>query len=341
MGALFGSLLLGVLDVAGKYYVPSIGAFIIYARDGRHADPASARLVRARRRAMSVAAATATTDRLAAHLQRRARWRWLEIAFWLAVLAAHLRIAVARGDHQRNADRRPVCSVARSHSRTGRHRLARPRGVLWPWRLYRGDPREPGIRRPPARARLRRRRRRPCRPCDRAAAAARRRLDAADGDDGRRADARRARQPQRLAHRRRGRAQLLDRAGARPVPDRLHRAAQRGALQLRGPVPACSCSRAGSRTRRSACRWRRSARTACALAPSASRQPTHRRDLYVCGGLRGRGGRAARADDADRLARPVRLPSLGRRHADADHRRRRLSLWRHHRRRGVHRAAGT
>jgi branched-chain amino acid transport system permease protein len=31
VGALFGALLLGVLDVAGKYYVPSIGAFIIYA----------------------------------------------------------------------------------------------------------------------------------------------------------------------------------------------------------------------------------------------------------------------------------------------------------------------
>ena len=30
LGALVGSLLLGVLDVAGKYYVPSIGAFIIY-----------------------------------------------------------------------------------------------------------------------------------------------------------------------------------------------------------------------------------------------------------------------------------------------------------------------
>jgi branched-chain amino acid transport system permease protein len=30
IGALAGSLLLGVLDVAGKYYVPSIGAFIIY-----------------------------------------------------------------------------------------------------------------------------------------------------------------------------------------------------------------------------------------------------------------------------------------------------------------------
>jgi branched-chain amino acid transport system permease protein len=31
LGALFGALLLGVLDVVGKYYVPSIGAFIIYA----------------------------------------------------------------------------------------------------------------------------------------------------------------------------------------------------------------------------------------------------------------------------------------------------------------------
>ena len=30
LGALFGALLLGVLDVAGKYYIPSIGGFIIY-----------------------------------------------------------------------------------------------------------------------------------------------------------------------------------------------------------------------------------------------------------------------------------------------------------------------
>ena len=30
IGALLGALLLGILDVAGKYYVPSIGAFIIY-----------------------------------------------------------------------------------------------------------------------------------------------------------------------------------------------------------------------------------------------------------------------------------------------------------------------
>ncbi len=31
LGPLLGALLLGVLDVAGKYYVPAIGAFIIYA----------------------------------------------------------------------------------------------------------------------------------------------------------------------------------------------------------------------------------------------------------------------------------------------------------------------
>ena len=55
--------------------------------------------------------------RLAAHLSRRARWRWPEIVFWLAILGADLRFAVARGDHQRGADRRPVRVVARSHPR--------------------------------------------------------------------------------------------------------------------------------------------------------------------------------------------------------------------------------
>ena len=36
---------------------------------------------------MSAPEAAAVTARLAAHLQRRARWRWPEIAFWLAILA--------------------------------------------------------------------------------------------------------------------------------------------------------------------------------------------------------------------------------------------------------------
>jgi branched-chain amino acid transport system permease protein len=30
-GPLYAALLLGVIDVAGKYYIPQIGAFIIYA----------------------------------------------------------------------------------------------------------------------------------------------------------------------------------------------------------------------------------------------------------------------------------------------------------------------
>ena len=36
---------------------------------------------------MSVPAAAATMDRLAAHLHRRAGWRWSELIFWLGVLA--------------------------------------------------------------------------------------------------------------------------------------------------------------------------------------------------------------------------------------------------------------
>ncbi len=37
---------------------------------------------------MSAAEASVTTRRIAAHLNRRARWRWPEIVFWLGVLAA-------------------------------------------------------------------------------------------------------------------------------------------------------------------------------------------------------------------------------------------------------------
>ncbi len=37
---------------------------------------------------MSAAGASATAGRLAAHLHRRARWRWPEIVFWLGLLAA-------------------------------------------------------------------------------------------------------------------------------------------------------------------------------------------------------------------------------------------------------------
>ena len=80
---------------------------------------------------------------------------------------------------------------------------------------------------------------------------------------------------------------------------------------------------------------RRSARTGCAPARSASTPAgASSRSMRLSAAYAGAAGALLGADDADRLARPVRLPSLGRRHADADHRRRRLSLWRPHRRGG-------
>ena len=48
-GPLVAALLLGVLDVAGKYYVPQAGAFVIYAADGGAADRVSAGLYGERR----------------------------------------------------------------------------------------------------------------------------------------------------------------------------------------------------------------------------------------------------------------------------------------------------
>jgi len=46
---------------------------------------------------VSAPGATAMMDRLAAHLHRRARWRWPEILFWLAILAAILALPSRAG----------------------------------------------------------------------------------------------------------------------------------------------------------------------------------------------------------------------------------------------------
>ena len=53
LGALFGALLLGVLDVAGKYYVPSIGALHHLRGHGRDPDRPAAGPVRQRGRPVS------------------------------------------------------------------------------------------------------------------------------------------------------------------------------------------------------------------------------------------------------------------------------------------------
>ncbi|HTZ66008.1 MAG TPA: branched-chain amino acid ABC transporter permease, partial [Roseiarcus sp.] len=46
---------------------------------------------------MSAPGPTETLRRLAAHLQRRARWRWPEILFWLAILAAIFALPLRAG----------------------------------------------------------------------------------------------------------------------------------------------------------------------------------------------------------------------------------------------------
>ena len=81
-------------------------------------------------------------------------------------------------------------------------------------------------------------------------------------------------------------------------------------------------------SRRSACRCARSRKTACAPGRSAYPVAPPHCDLHGRRGLCRRGRRAARPDHPDRLARRVRFPPLGRCDADAGDRRPRLSLWR-------------
>ena len=122
--------------------------------------------------------------------------------------------------------------------------------------------------------------------------------------------------------------------GPGPLPDRLHRASatRRSTVTLVLFVLFVVARRLAQSPfglSLAAIRENRLRAGALGIATSAA----HRRDLHGLGRLRRRGRRAARRDDADRLARPVRLPPFGRRDADADHRRRRLPLRRPHRRR--------
>ena len=207
LGALFGALLLGVLDVAGKYYVPSIGAFIIYAVMVVTLIVRPAGPVRARGRPMS--AAPQTTRRIEAHLARRAPLALSEIVFWLAVLAiivalpsraALINEILVAGLFALSLDLILGLAGIVSLGQAAFLGVGAYAAAILASQGY-ADP-TLGLAvgaRVAARARLR----------DRAASAARRRPHPAHGDARRVAAARRARQPQRLADRRRGRAQFL------------------------------------------------------------------------------------------------------------------------------------
>ena len=81
IGPFVASLLLGVADVAGKYYVPGARRLHGLSRHDRRAGAAPARPVRARDDADA---------RRRQGLARRARWRWPEIVFWLVAFGALL-----------------------------------------------------------------------------------------------------------------------------------------------------------------------------------------------------------------------------------------------------------
>ena len=135
-GPFLASILLGIADVAGKYYVPKLGAFVIYAimivvliwrpqglfaRSARRGD----------------ARWTAIADDVSAYLQApralvAARNRVLDFRF-----RDHLAVSRQISDPERHRDPGAVRAVARSDPRLCRHHLARPGGVFRLCRIFR------------------------------------------------------------------------------------------------------------------------------------------------------------------------------------------------------------
>jgi uncharacterized membrane protein len=81
-GPFLASLLLGIGDVAGKYYVPTLGAFVIYTIMIVVLIWRPQACSRAAWRDEPRPSARRHQDRLAG----ASRWHVLEIAFWLAAL---------------------------------------------------------------------------------------------------------------------------------------------------------------------------------------------------------------------------------------------------------------
>ena len=85
-GALVAAMILGVFDVAGKYYVPADRRLRHLRADGRAADPVPGRAVWAGEHER--VDAPTRLPRAATHALPDGRWRPLEIAFWLVPVAA-------------------------------------------------------------------------------------------------------------------------------------------------------------------------------------------------------------------------------------------------------------
>ena len=132
-GSFAAAALLGISDIAGKYYVPAARRVPHLSGDGRAADVAPGRPVR---EALTMAATSSAVAEPHLYLRAQSRWRPIEIAFWLATLLPFLLFPnyLVAGEPDRH--HRAVRAVARSDPRLRGHRLARARGVLRPRRLH-------------------------------------------------------------------------------------------------------------------------------------------------------------------------------------------------------------
>ena len=95
-GSFAAAALLGIIDIAGKYYVPEVGAFLIYLVMVGAPDVAARRPVREALMPCRSHGASSRTH----YLRAQARWRLIEIVFWLATLLPFCRCS------------RPISSLA-------------------------------------------------------------------------------------------------------------------------------------------------------------------------------------------------------------------------------------
>ena len=129
-GPLLAALLLGIADVAGKYFIPKMGAFTVYLLMIADPDVAAAGPVHAQGRRKA-------DGRRSPRCCAQARWRPWEFArlgAWPS--RCRLLLPVACADGQRDRDRRAVRDVARPDPGLHRHRVAGPCGLLRLRRLH-------------------------------------------------------------------------------------------------------------------------------------------------------------------------------------------------------------
>ena len=337
-GPLLASLLLGIADVAGKYYVPKLGAFIIYCVMIAVLMRAAAGPVRAAGSAMTASPQPATAGSALARVRARGRalapW---EIALWsrrsLAWFVFPRHAALLERDRDPGAVRR----VARPDPGLRRHRVARAMRRSSAPAAYAAALFAKHVMPDPLVGLV-------------VATAAAALLGAGDAAS--------------LVLRGTDLTRLMVTLGVALILyelanrfDKHHRRRRRPAGRRRwARCSACSRSTSTAASRMPTA-WRcsfvlfflarrivhspfgyalmaiRDNRAARDGAIGIGRERHARDRLHARGGLRRRRRRAARADHRLRLARRARLPSLGRRAARAGDRRHRLSLRRRDRRR--------